>query len=194
MCELFDRWYARDVRTVSIRLFDSILQKLVTGSASDCTQSTDCRQYFVVEYNGDIFPCDFFVEARLKLGNVMADDWNATLNSPRYHSFGRLKRQWNSACNTCRCLDLCQGDCLKHRLYAGNTAGNLSFLCTGWQRFYDHTRKRFETLARTIRREQNTGLQPPAGTPGDRTDRSEIGRNAPCPCGSGKKYKRCCGR
>jgi hypothetical protein len=22
----------------------------------------------------------------------------------------------------------------------------------------------------------------------------EIGRNAPCPCGSGKKYKRCCGR
>ncbi len=24
--------------------------------------------------------------------------------------------------------------------------------------------------------------------------RSKIGRNAPCPCGSGKKYKKCCGR
>ena len=23
---------------------------------------------------------------------------------------------------------------------------------------------------------------------------SDIGRNAPCPCGSGKKYKRCCGQ
>lgn len=22
----------------------------------------------------------------------------------------------------------------------------------------------------------------------------KIGRNAPCPCGSGKKYKRCCGK
>ena len=22
----------------------------------------------------------------------------------------------------------------------------------------------------------------------------KVGRNAPCPCGSGKKYKRCCGR
>ena len=22
---------------------------------------------------------------------------------------------------------------------------------------------------------------------------SEVGRNSPCPCGSGKKYKRCCG-
>lgn len=25
------------------------------------------------------------------------------------------------------------------------------------------------------------------------TQRQKIGRNAPCPCGSGKKYKRCCG-
>jgi uncharacterized protein YecA (UPF0149 family) len=22
----------------------------------------------------------------------------------------------------------------------------------------------------------------------------KVGRNDPCPCGSGKKYKRCCGR
>ncbi|MCL6105810.1 MAG: SEC-C metal-binding domain-containing protein [Actinobacteria bacterium] len=25
------------------------------------------------------------------------------------------------------------------------------------------------------------------------TDGPEPGRNDPCPCGSGKKYKRCCG-
>ncbi len=25
------------------------------------------------------------------------------------------------------------------------------------------------------------------------TQRQKIGRNAPCPCGSGKKYKKCCG-
>jgi preprotein translocase subunit SecA len=24
--------------------------------------------------------------------------------------------------------------------------------------------------------------------------RAKIGRNDPCPCGSGKKYKNCCGR
>jgi uncharacterized protein YecA (UPF0149 family) len=22
----------------------------------------------------------------------------------------------------------------------------------------------------------------------------KVGRNAPCPCGSGKKYKKCCGK
>ncbi len=25
-------------------------------------------------------------------------------------------------------------------------------------------------------------------------DQPKVGRNAPCPCGSGKKYKKCCGR
>lgn len=27
-----------------------------------------------------------------------------------------------------------------------------------------------------------------------RREVSKVGRNEPCPCGSGKKYKRCCGR
>ena len=28
----------------------------------------------------------------------------------------------------------------------------------------------------------------------DLSTRTEVGRNSPCPCGSGKKYKRCCGK
>lgn len=32
-----------------------------------------------------------------------------------------------------------------------------------------------------------TGMSPPAAPP-------KLGRNDPCPCGSGKKYKKCCGR
>ena len=27
-----------------------------------------------------------------------------------------------------------------------------------------------------------------------RREQPKVGRNAPCPCGSGKKYKQCCGR
>jgi preprotein translocase subunit SecA len=31
--------------------------------------------------------------------------------------------------------------------------------------------------------------------PGDSVDKpSKVGRNEPCPCGSGKKYKKCCGK
>jgi uncharacterized protein len=31
------------------------------------------------------------------------------------------------------------------------------------------------------------------GAPGEPVRSEKIGRNAPCPCGSGKKYKKCCG-
>lgn len=36
----------------------------------------------------------------------------------------------------------------------------------------------------------------PAGRPNQpiTRDHEKIGPNAPCPCGSGKKYKKCCGR
>ncbi|MCK4727443.1 MAG: SEC-C domain-containing protein, partial [Desulfobacterales bacterium] len=27
-----------------------------------------------------------------------------------------------------------------------------------------------------------------------RRSKKKVGRNQPCPCGSGKKYKKCCGR
>ena len=32
-----------------------------------------------------------------------------------------------------------------------------------------------------------------AHAPEPRRNGSKVGRNDPCPCGSGKKYKRCCG-
>ncbi|MDE3269178.1 MAG: preprotein translocase subunit SecA [Pseudomonadota bacterium] len=40
--------------------------------------------------------------------------------------------------------------------------------------------------------DQNQASEPPTQT--FRRDSEKIGRNAMCPCGSGKKYKKCCGR
>ncbi|MFN3282542.1 MAG: SEC-C metal-binding domain-containing protein [Tabrizicola sp.] len=33
----------------------------------------------------------------------------------------------------------------------------------------------------------------PANLPGVAAARAKVGRNDPCPCGSGKKFKKCCG-
>jgi preprotein translocase subunit SecA len=38
-----------------------------------------------------------------------------------------------------------------------------------------------------------SGEAPAAKKPVKR-ESQKVGRNAPCPCGSGKKYKKCCGR
>lgn len=188
LCELFDVWYERDTRRVSIRMFDSVLTRLVDGVSNVCFMGTDCRQYLVVEHNGDVYPCDFFVEKELKLGNIMNDSWEAMLQHPLYRQFGLRKRDWAEECVACPYLELCAGDCPKNRLCRGIDRGGLSVLCSGWKMFYAHALPRLEKLAGQIRRERSLhGGRPPSSA-------VIPGRNDLCPCGSGRKYKRCCGK
>lgn len=191
LCRLFDLWFANDTRRVSIRMFDSILARLVDGVPNVCHIGTDCRQYLVVEHNGDVYPCDFYVEKDLRLGNVMTDSWERMLESPVYKAFGLRKRRWPDECTKCSFRYICAGDCPKNRLCSGLDEGRLSVLCAGWQVFYEHTLERFKALAAEIRQERSI-----AQAGGDRAQpvlNMPPGRNDPCPCGSGRKYKRCCG-
>jgi uncharacterized protein len=153
----------------------------------------NCQQYLVVEHNGDIYPCDFFVEPQLRLGNVLDTSWEACFANPVYQGFGQRKVQWNEACQDCEFLDLCAGDCPKNRYHSGHRApAQLSVLCAGIKKFYQHSLPEFNRLAGEIKqqraaeeRQRQAAVRAPLG---------KVGRNDPCPCGSGKKFKRCCGR
>lgn len=185
MCEIFDEWIQSDPYQISVRLFDSILSLMVYGSISVCHMGGNCRQYFVVEHNGDIYPCDFFVEKEKCLGNITKNTWEEMQDHPNYHLFGHLKHQWNPACYKCSHLLYCSGDCLKHRIYNGQSPETLSWLCKGWKQFYDHTIPGFYELAKMIQSQQ--GIKEKLFI----DEKHE--RNQPCFCGSEKKYKQCHG-
>ena len=161
LSELFEVWYP-DAGGVSIRLFDGILTYLVQGSRILCTMGEDCRQYFLVEHNGDVYPCDFFALPELRLGNIKQTDWGALLASRRYEAFGRQKSQWNKACESCPFLELCMGDCLKHRFYGApqvrTDPARLSWLCSGWKLFYESCLPGFRRIARRIQRQRSREL------------------------------------
>jgi len=194
LCAIFDEWIAcEDTHRVSVRLFDSILAMLVDGQPNACTFGTDCRQYLVVEYNGDVYPCDFYVEPELKLGNIMQNSWEELLSSPLYESFGARKRQWNETCETCKYLKLCAGCCQKNRPGRSKDPTRLSHLCEGWLQFYDHTWTTFHQLADQIRLDRRNAELAQRRDAIAQQHTGPIGRNDPCPCGSGRKYKRCCG-
>ena len=148
LCAVFDRWYARDTRRVSVRLFDTVLARLVDGVANTCSCGDDCRQYFVVEYNGDIYPCDFHVRSEWFLGNIQHGNWDDFLKHPRFAEFGARKRQGLAVCAACPFLELCQCDCPKNR---GGDPAQRSQLCAGWKMFYAHTLPHFRELAEQIR-------------------------------------------
>ena len=192
LCKIFDEWYAHDVRQVSVRLFDSILAKMVDGIANVCSIGNNCCQYFVVEHDGSIYPCDFFVQPEWRLGNVDGVDWEAMQNLPLYREFGKRKGMVAEQCSACRYFVLCAGCCQKNRPGRGNMPGELSVLCSGWKMFHEHTVDRFKELAKSIIKERNPRqyILPPLNF--DNT--GAVSKNALCPCGSGIKYKKCCGK
>jgi len=192
LCEIFDCWYPRDSRRVSIRHFDALLNKRIDNAASVCSLSNNCCQYFVVEYNGDIYPCDFFVQRDLKIGNIADIDWENALSSPVYRQFGLQKSKMNPLCLQCRFIDLCMGDCQKHRVKNSTQIPDPSHLCLGWQRFFKHTEKAFEDLEKIVAVNRIREISPcHSSTTAQKTPK--VGRNQLCPCGSGRKYKKCCG-
>ena len=186
LCEVFDEWMHGGVGKVSVRLFDSIFNLLAAGVRGLCHMCGDCRQYFVVEHNGDVYPCDFFVTPELKLGNVTADSWEELQASSKYETFGKQKVEWNDECDSCGYLTYCAGDCLKHRMYSMDSSPDKqSWLCKGWKQFFAHSLDRFKALVCQFR--ENSALHIPHSA------LKGVGRNDPCPCRSGLKYKKCHG-
>ncbi len=190
---IYDRWNRKDTRKVSIRDFDALLQLLVNGTYSMCVHGGYCASYFVVEYNGDIYPCDFFVEKSKRLGSIMTDPWGRLQSSSRYSVFAEQKANWNDKCSGCKYLRFCSGDCLKQRFYGTRQPEKLSWLCEGWEQFYDHTMHGFEQLAVGILNERQTANPPAQRQFFDRLPGIKIGWNDPCFCGSQKKYRLCHG-
>lgn len=57
---------------------------------------------------------------------------------------------------------------------------------------FERRREEKQRIKAGLPGEDEEPLPPPVET--IRSDKQEIGRNDPCPCGSGKKYKKCCGK
>lgn len=150
LCRLFDAWLP-DARRVSIRDFDAIISILAGGPAVPCAMAGDCRSYLLVEHNGDVYPCDFFAEPDLLLGNITQGGWGDFLDSPAYRDFGRRKAKRSPACSTCEYRALCAGDCPRRRAGYERSREQGSWLCEGWKMFYGHALGDLRRFARWLR-------------------------------------------
>ena len=68
--EVFELHRTEGLMTVSERNLDAFLRLRLEGKAGICTLDGSCGDYLVVEHNGDIFPCDFFVKEAWRLRNL----------------------------------------------------------------------------------------------------------------------------
>lgn len=163
---LFDLWFQDihgGIATTSIRYFDSVFHRYVGLAAPDCTLQERCGNYLVVEHNGDVFSCDFYVQPEWRVGNVLEGKLVDMLNSPRQREFASMKANLPETCSTCALLRLCYGGCTRDRMQHSIVPGGSRF-CQSYKMFFEHADHAFKRLATEWIGRQN--FMPWESTPG----------------------------
>jgi len=208
LLEVFELWSARDVGKVSERLIDNVLHQILFGKASTCCYAERCANAHVLEWNGDLYVCDHFVYRQWRIGNILERQLADLVRDEMLEQFAALKTDLPARCRDCEYLEFCRGGCPKHHMPLYGGPERLNHFCEGYRMFFRHALLELRRIAEYIgrgelpppRQARSAGASPAPGPtvpPAARatpTGRSAPGRNDPCPCGSGRKYKNCCGR
>ncbi|HEV3330111.1 MAG TPA: anaerobic sulfatase maturase [Bryobacteraceae bacterium] len=135
LCDLFQAWWP-ERRTVRIRYFDNIAEALAGQKPSTCTMHQSCDSYAVVEHNGDVYPCDFFVERSWNLGNIHADNWQEIARRAGRRQFASKKIVPHAECSRCEFYSICQGGCPSNRHARRSQFEDLDPLCAGYKMIF----------------------------------------------------------
>jgi len=197
---VFNEWVQRDVGQIFVQTFEVALGNWMGLGSSLCIFAETCGHAVALEHNGDVYSCDHYVFPRYKLGNVLEDSLHALASLPEQKRFGDAKRDTLPGyCRTCEVRFACNGECPRNRfLHTPDGQPGLNYLCEGYRHFFRTIDPAMKELAKLLRSGRPAAeiMHPPKAAPSPRLTASPSGiaRNAACPCGSGRKFKRCHGR
>jgi uncharacterized protein len=135
LCETFDLWWP-DRKKIRIRFFDNIAEALAGIKPGNCTLHETCDSYCVVEYNGDVYPCDFFVERNWKLGNINVDSFAEIARRQRRYAFAAKKTVPHPECLVCEFAQVCHSGCPKLRHGRNKRFEDLDYFCASYKAIY----------------------------------------------------------
>ena len=193
LCTIYDEWKRQDIERIKVQIFEETARTAFGQDHALCIFRKTCGEIPVIEHNGDFFSCDHFVDKEHRLGNIRETPLVDLLESPAQRAFGQAKRDTLPRyCQACTVRTMCNGGCPKDRfLRAPDGEAGLNYLCKGYKRFFTHCRPFIAELS-ALWRGQSLERQIPLAQAKGAQASPKTGRNDPCPCGSGRKYKKCC--
>lgn len=191
LIKVFNEWI-NDLGDVYVQIFEEAVSAWSGYGANLCVFSKECGKGPVMEYNGDLYSCDHFVEPEYKLGNINDISIVKMMNSNKQHDFGRGKREsLNERCLECDYLFICNGGCPKNRIIDTGDKNKLNYLCEGYELFFAYIDTFMKKLAQLLKKRKSPVLMKKEMQEIYK-EKWDVGRNDSCPCGSGKKFKKCC--
>jgi uncharacterized protein len=191
LIDVFEEWVRRDVGEVYVQMFDVALANWVGEPPSLCVHSETCGLALALEHTGDLYSCDHFVEPRHKLGNIRETHMLELVASQQQRQFGLDKRDTLPRyCLECDVRFACHGGCPKDRfITTPDGEAGLNYLCAGYKDFFHHVDRPMRIMMSLL--EENRA--PSEISALYRAEDAQRGRNDPCTCGSGRKWKHCHG-
>ena len=191
LIDVFEEWVRCDVGEVYVQMFDVALANWVGEPPSLCIHSETCGLALALEHTGDLYSCDHFVEPAYKLGNIRETHLLELVASQRQRQFGLDKRETLPRyCLECDVRFACHGGCPKDRFISTpDGEPGLNYLCEGYKAFFHHVDRPMRIMASLLAQ----GRAPAEIVRLYAAEDARRGRNDPCTCGSGRKWKLCHG-
>ena len=138
LLRVFDLWL-QDLRKgdyVSIRHLDNWLSIMLREPPEACGSVGCCSVQFVVEGDGGVYPCDFYVLDEWRLGRVGEQSFAQMAQSDAARRFVEASRSIPEACKACPVYPVCRNGCRRDRLVTTEGIIDRNYYCEAYKRFF----------------------------------------------------------
>jgi uncharacterized protein len=141
LISVFDEWYANDMGSMYVFIFEHFASRLQGGNAGLCVFEPTCGLALALEHTGDLYACDHYVSPEYLLGNIFETNIAELVNTRQQYDFGVKKAELPTKCLECNVRFICNGGCPKNRILPYNNEENkLNYLCDGYTAFFNATK------------------------------------------------------
>lgn len=130
-----------DGKYTSIRHFDNMVRLFLGQRTEQCGIDGHCSHQFVVEGNGNVYPCDFYCTDEWLLGNIATDDFSSLAKSDKAKRFLMESLSVNPKCKVCEYYKMCRGGGCKRQKEDRD-------YCEAYKTFFSLCRPLFYVFAR----------------------------------------------
>lgn len=96
---------------ISIKLFDDLFHLLLNRQVTACGINGKCQTQYVIESDGSVYPCDFYVLDDYRLGYIQEQTLRELFNQDINIDFMCQKRKVTKECQRCPYQNICGGGC-----------------------------------------------------------------------------------
>lgn len=146
---LFRLWYEdwKQGKEPYIRQFDNFVGILKGFSPESCEQRGICGIQNVVEADGSVYPCDFYMMDEYRLGNFNDDRLDAIDEARERMKFIETSMKLDHSCGECEYYRLCRGGCQRNRDFCEQTGSYHYYFCQSYKMLFENCLKEMEEVA-----------------------------------------------